>query len=78
VATGDAGQFEALARRFLGPEVLSGRHVDHVAAQYPTGSLARITPEMIAAAQAARGRPRISNFVGGGLADAGRAGGPRL
>jgi len=37
--------------------------VDHVAAQYPTGSLARITPEMIAAAQAAVGRPRISNFV---------------
>jgi glutamate racemase len=34
-----------------------------VAAQYPTGSLARITPEMIAAAQAAARRPRISNFV---------------
>jgi glutamate racemase len=49
--------------------------VDHVAAQYPTGSLARITPEMIAAAQSARNRPRISNFVGG-FADAGRTGGP--
>ena len=66
VATGDAGQFEALARRFLGPEVLSVRHVDHVAAQYPTGSLARITPEMIAAAQNGGERPRISNFVGSG------------
>ena len=65
IATGDAAQFEHLARRFLGPEVLSVRHVDHVAAQYPTGSLARITPEMIAAAQAGAGRPRISNFVGG-------------
>jgi glutamate racemase len=65
IATGDAGQFESLARRFLGPEVLSVRHVDHVAAQYPTGSLARITPEMIAAAQAGAVRRRISNFVGG-------------
>jgi glutamate racemase len=50
IATGDAAGFEILARRFLGPEVLSVQHVDHVAAQYPTGSLARITPEMIAAA----------------------------
>jgi glutamate racemase len=50
IATGDAASFEVLARRFLGPEVLSVQHVDHVAAQYPTGSLARITPEMIAAA----------------------------
>ncbi len=50
IATGDAGRFEELARRFLGPEVLSVQHVDHVAAQYPTGSMARITPEMIAAA----------------------------
>ncbi len=50
VATGDAASFEVLARRFLGPEVLSVQHVDHVAAQYPTGSLARITPDMIAAA----------------------------
>jgi glutamate racemase len=68
VATGDAGQFEALARRFLGPEVLSVRHVDHVAAQYPTGSLARITPEMIAAAQRGGTRQRISNFVGSSVA----------
>jgi glutamate racemase len=44
--------------------VLSVKHVDHVAAQYPTGSLARITPEMIAAARNAAARPRISNFVG--------------
>ncbi len=50
IATGDAHGFEVLARRFLGPEVLSVQHVDHVSAQYPTGSLARITPEMIAAA----------------------------
>jgi glutamate racemase len=33
---------------------------------------------MIAAAQGARERPRISNFVGGGLADARRSGGPAL
>ncbi len=50
IATGDAVGFEVLARRFLGPEVLSVQHVDRVAAQYPTGSLARITPEMTAAA----------------------------
>ncbi|MBE0010458.1 MULTISPECIES: glutamate racemase [unclassified Arthrobacter] len=52
VATGDAQRFGELARRFLGPEVLSVEHVDHVAAQYPTGSMARITPEMIATARA--------------------------
>ena len=69
IATGDAAQFEHLARRFLGPEVLSVRHVDHVAAQYPTGSLARITPEMIAAAQAGAGRRR-----GGAAPGPGRAG----
>ncbi|MFD1213379.1 glutamate racemase [Arthrobacter sp. GCM10027362] len=63
VATGDATQFEVLARRFLGPEVNAVEHVDHVAAQYPTGSMARITPEMIAAARAGTHRPRRSNFV---------------
>ncbi|WP_374223609.1 glutamate racemase [Arthrobacter sp. ISL-30] len=66
IATGDAVQFETLARRFLGPEVLTVRHVDHVAAQYPTGSLARITPEMLEAARAgsaAAGGPRRSHFV---------------
>lgn len=65
IATGDAAEFETLARRFLGPEVLSVRHVDHVAAQYPTGSLARITPEMLEAARAGNGAgsPRRSNFV---------------
>jgi glutamate racemase len=42
--------------------------VDHVAAQYPTGSLARITPEMIAAAQRGGARQRISNFVGSSVA----------
>lgn len=55
IATGDAARFGELARRFLGPEVLSVEHVDRVAAQYPTGSMARITPEMIAAAGADAG-----------------------
>jgi glutamate racemase len=63
VATGNADSFEVLARRFLGPEVLSVEQVEHVAAHYPTGSMARITPEMIAAAQAAAEEPRLSNFV---------------
>ena len=52
VATGDSASFELLARRFLGPEVLSVQHVEHVAAHYPTGSMARITPQMVAAARA--------------------------
>ena len=52
VATGDPASFGQLARRFLGPEVISVQQVDHVAAHYPTGSMARITPQMIAAARA--------------------------
>lgn len=68
IATGDAAQFEVLARRFLGPEVLSVEHVDHVAAHYPTGSLAMVTPEMIAAARSDGGQARISNFVTNGPA----------
>jgi glutamate racemase len=47
LATGDAASFEVLARRFLGPEVSRVRHTSSVAEQFPTGSLARITPEMI-------------------------------
>ena len=52
LATGDAASFELLARRFLGPEVLQVEHADTVAARFPTGVLARITPEMIAEARA--------------------------
>ncbi|GGL91652.1 glutamate racemase [Glutamicibacter protophormiae] len=52
LATGNADSFGVLARRFLGPEVLQVRHVDHVAAHYPTGAIARITPQMIAASKA--------------------------
>ena len=58
MATGDAASFEVLARRFLGPEVLGVEQVDHVSAHYPTGSLARVTPEMIARAKARSGGPR--------------------
>lgn len=47
LATGDAKSFEILARRFLGPEVLGVQHADHVSARFPTGVMARITPEMI-------------------------------
>lgn len=47
LATGDAQSFEVLARRFLGPEVLGVQHADHVAAHFPTGVMARITPEML-------------------------------
>ncbi|GAA1760640.1 glutamate racemase [Kocuria aegyptia] len=50
LATGEAASFEVLARRFLGPEVARVRHTSSVAEQYPTGSLARITPEMIGGA----------------------------
>ena len=54
VATGDSTSFELLARRFLGPEVLSVEHVENVAAHYPTGSMARITPDMAAEARSTR------------------------
>ncbi|ALE94146.1 glutamate racemase [Arthrobacter alpinus] len=66
LATGDAGQFGVLARRFLGPEVRSVEHVSHVSAHYPTGSMAKITPEMIGAANASSSggtSSRMSNFV---------------
>lgn len=63
LSTGDAEQFGGLARRFLGPEVSGVEQVSHVSAHYPTGSMARITPEMIAAAKEQGSAPRISNFV---------------
>ena len=72
VATGDATGFGKLARRFLGPEVVSVEHVDHVSASYPTGSLAKITPEMLEAARAAARQPRISHFVANATADGGQ------
>lgn len=56
LATGDSASFELLARRFLGPEVLRVEHVENVAAHYPTGSLARVTPDMAAADRSARGK----------------------
>ncbi|GAB4099706.1 glutamate racemase [Sinomonas halotolerans] len=64
VATGDAEQFGVLARRFLGPEVQAVQHADHVAARYPTASLAQITPEMLADARSRGGSARISHFAG--------------
>lgn len=63
LSTGDANAFGILARRFLGPEVRGVEQVTHVAAHYPTASLAKITPEMIAAAKSDAAGPRISNFV---------------
>ena len=49
LATGESETFSQLARRFLGPEVTNVRHTSSVAERYPTGSLAAITPEMLAA-----------------------------
>ncbi|MGO1883798.1 MAG: glutamate racemase [Citricoccus sp.] len=60
MATGDARQFEVLARRFLGPEVGGVQHVDHIAERYPTGVLARITPEMVEAARAHSGSGTVA------------------
>lgn len=51
LATGETEGFENLARRFLGPEVATVRHTDSIAQQFPTGSLAIITPEMAGNAQ---------------------------
>lgn len=56
MATGDPQSFEALARRFLGPEVGGVQQVDHISERYPTGVLARITPEMLSAAQGGNGQ----------------------
>lgn len=66
LSTGDAASFGLLARRFLGPEVRGVEKVSHVAAHYPTGSLARITDDMIAQARgnrAAKASSSVSNFV---------------
>ncbi|WP_307583434.1 glutamate racemase [Paeniglutamicibacter psychrophenolicus] len=52
LATGDAASFEILARRFLGPEVLAVEQVQNVAAHYPTGSIAMVTPQMVALSKA--------------------------
>ena len=50
LSTGEAGSFEALARRFLGPEVVSVTQVDHVTETYPTGVIPQIPPAMLAGA----------------------------
>lgn len=47
-ATGDPDHFQALARRFLGPEVESVRRLDTVRERYPTAALAQLTPDLIA------------------------------
>lgn len=40
MTTGDAKEFEKLARRFLGPEIIATRHVKTIAEELPTGTLA--------------------------------------
>lgn len=60
MATGDPRQFETLARRFLGPEVGGVQHVGHIAERYPTGVLARITPEMVEAARGHSGSGTVT------------------
>ncbi|WP_346844565.1 glutamate racemase [uncultured Rothia sp.] len=51
LATGETESFEKLARRFLGPEVTRVRHTESIAQQFPTGSLAIVTPEMLRSAR---------------------------
>lgn len=51
LSTGDAEAFAQLARRFLGPEVVAVRQVDHVRETYPTGVIRRISPAMLSGAQ---------------------------
>lgn len=48
LSTGDATDFQRLARRFLGPEVLAVQQVDHVTERYPTGVIQQVTPDMLA------------------------------
>lgn len=66
LSTGDAAGFGVLARRFLGPEVRGVEQVSHVAAHYPTASLAMITEDMLAAAREnnpGTATGHVSNFV---------------
>ncbi|WP_313815956.1 glutamate racemase [Citricoccus sp.] len=64
MATGDPQHFETLARRFLGPEVGGVQQVDHISERYPTGVLARITPEMLSAAQGGNGHGANGQYSG--------------
>ncbi|WP_313821615.1 glutamate racemase [Citricoccus sp.] len=64
MATGDPQHFETLARRFLGPEVGGVQQVDHISERYPTGVLARITPEMLSAAQGRNGHGANGQYSG--------------
>ncbi|MEW1982267.1 glutamate racemase [Citricoccus sp. NPDC079358] len=64
MATGDPQYFETLARRFLGPEVGGVQQVDHISERYPTGVLARITPEMLSAAQDGNGQGGNGQYSG--------------
>ena len=48
MSTGDPRHFQALARRFLGPEVESVARMDTVRERYPTAALAQLTPDLIA------------------------------
>lgn len=47
-ATGDPEHFQALARRFLGPEVGQVRRIDTVRERYPTAALTALTPDVLA------------------------------
>lgn len=49
MATGDAEEFEVLARRFLGPEVVGVQHISNVAQELPTGVM-----QVVSAAQDSR------------------------
>ena len=42
MSTGDSGYFEVLARRFLGPEVQSVRHMAHGGTVHPTGEIPQV------------------------------------
>lgn len=53
-ATGDPQHFQALARRFLGPEVESVTRLDTVRERYPTAALAQLTPDLLARLNAER------------------------
>ncbi len=55
LSTGDAADFQRLARRFLGPEVLAVQQVDHVTERYPTGVIQQVTPDMLAGHPSYRG-----------------------
>lgn len=74
VATGDPETFQALARRFLGPEVHGVRHSRSIAESFPTGSLGQVTEEMIRTGKVEAAMAHVQTAEGTAVVHQGGAG----